>query len=155
MALMAEPLVKWLLFIAALAYTAKEAIEVLGTYNCRNWPSTTGKLKARRLNAVKESGGGPASSTRIPYTPEVRFEYQVDGRPYEGTRFCFGEFEIPTWDTEAFEREYMIGREIPVYYDPVHPERSVLNRNEGAWVFRPLVAPLVLLLCVLLVLLQS
>lgn len=51
------------------------------------------------------------------------YEYQVDGRTYRCSTFCFG------GHSEKAEAAYLIGTKVPVYYDPNHPEMAVLRRG--------------------------
>jgi hypothetical protein len=63
------------------------------------------------------------------YQPLFEYRYEVDGAPFRGSRISFA----PTLNRRAFERalitfhRYPPGKAVTVYYDPAHPERSVLE----------------------------
>jgi hypothetical protein len=83
----------------------------------------------RRLLTRGRSPNSPTHENLI----EVKFRYQVDGKPYEGREHAFDEpREIITDDAEAKRRiaELRAAKRITVLYDPADPSRAVLDRRE-------------------------
>ena len=83
-----------------------------------SWPSTEGEILARDLD-----------SSPLRYNPVVEYRYEVGGSQFRGHRISFA----PTMTVSDADRalgtfhKYLPGRKVDVYYDPTHPERSVLE----------------------------
>ncbi|WP_437187924.1 DUF3592 domain-containing protein [Planctomicrobium sp. SH668] len=56
----------------------------------RRWPSVKGKILSSGIEAFRELGRGNGSIKPIRFRPRVEYEYQVDGRRYQGDRINFG-----------------------------------------------------------------
>lgn len=66
---------------------------------------------------------------RGPSTEALEFEYEVDGRTYEGSNAAT-RFQDQREDLEALiHRDEDTLRHLTIYYDPDHPERSVIRRD--------------------------
>jgi hypothetical protein len=82
------------------------------------WPSTEGEIVARDMD-----------SSLVRYNPVVEYRYEVGGSEYRGHRISFA----PTLTVSNADRAlgafhtYSPGRKVDVYYDPAHPDRSVLE----------------------------
>jgi hypothetical protein len=110
-------------FGVALLYATRELNRIgLSSYR---WATTEGTIVDSLDNSfvtaglTRDYGVGPV---RYMETTHV-YEYVVDGHPYRSSVYCFG-----TW-MDKTEAVYLIGTKLPVYYDPKHPERSVLRRG--------------------------
>jgi hypothetical protein len=63
------------------------------------------------------------------YQPILEYRYEVDGVQRRGSRISFA----PTFNRHAFERALVVfhryppGKAVTIYYDPRHPERSVIE----------------------------
>ncbi len=76
-------------------------------------------LRSLRGTCVQQQGG----------TPDVRYTYQIDGKPFTGNRIAFGQKEIMS-NSDAAQRvvrEYPEAKSVDVYFDPNDPETSVLE----------------------------
>ena len=85
----------------------------------RSWPSAPGKIlegKWRMSHTSPEFKG--------------RYSYSVHGKNYESTRVTMADwyFTAGVIAIRRFEKLFPVGREVPVYYDPANPERSVLYK---------------------------
>jgi hypothetical protein len=66
---------------------------------------------------------------RGPSTEVLEFEYEVEGRTYEGSNAAT-RFQDEREDLEALvHRDENKLRHVTVYYDPDNPERSVIHRD--------------------------
>lgn len=66
---------------------------------------------------------------RGPSTEILEYEYEVDGRTYEGSNAAT-QFQDERDDLEALvRRDENKLKHVTVYYDPDNPERSVAHRN--------------------------
>ena len=78
-----------------------------------NWPGY------RRLAAV----GVPGQATVVELLPSihntVRYEYRVDGRGFQG--------QMQSWRPNPPLPQLAVGHALVIYYDPQHPEDSVLG----------------------------
>jgi hypothetical protein len=95
-------------------------------YACasRSWPQTRGTIVDKTETATKQvvpNLRGRGYRTRVSFHQHVQYDYLVDGHNYRGTRIAY-------WDHGYSERvglEPLYG-EVPVFYDPQEPSRSVL-----------------------------
>jgi len=93
------------------------------------WFVTTGKILAaqvgtRRPKSIFHFG------VRM-YYPVVMYEYSVQGQTYLGNRIAFGTkigFRYKKWVLQKLNH-YPTGSTVSVYYNPIGPADSVLERN--------------------------
>ncbi|HVW21819.1 MAG TPA: DUF3592 domain-containing protein [Opitutaceae bacterium] len=91
------------------------------------WPTATATILSSRVRASR-------GQRRTSYRPDIRYEYEVEGRAYPGSRVAFG----GPWEHDAAAqavRRYPPGADVPVSYDPAEPARSVLEPGAGAGVW--------------------
>ncbi len=77
----------------------------------------------------------------IAYAPEVLYQFTVDGQTYFGSRYNptekYGQRSGAEWSV----RRLQPGAQVPAWYDPSDPSRSVLRRNPDLrmlmWVILP------------------
>lgn len=87
---------------------------------------------ATTTGTVVESGlDADASARRSDYTPDVRYEYVVDGVTYEHDRVRANTNPLDRRGGTVLLGEYHDGAEVTVHYDPEDPERAVLVPPEG------------------------
>ena len=120
------------LILAAAVY---KSIEVRAA---RGWPSTTGKVVVSKpeVRDVKVIDSDREDGHRIEQRnfANVVYEYTDRGRTLRNNRVSIGEdrgnFEV----AETLAR-YPSGKAVTVYYNPVHPDRAVLERDlpKGMW----------------------
>ena len=93
----------------------------------RAWPSTDGRIVESRVEARTLPGDRP--NTR--FTPRIAYEYSVNGRAYRSERVSFGEtfWSLAPQTAQASVSRYPPGAPVAVYYDPVRPAESVLERE--------------------------
>lgn len=99
----------------------------------QNWPATEGQLLVSQVERYLE------------YTvPRVTYEYQVRGERYLGHRFSFKDTQILY--PADFEIAYPEGETTRVFFWPLHPGISVLERGYSPKYLAATAAGLVLLL---------
>ena len=70
-----------------------------------------------------------ADGQRYSYIPKVHYIYHVEGQVFQGARVKFGQPNYGCLNKpEDILAKYPSGREVCVYYDPLHPEEAVLER---------------------------
>jgi hypothetical protein len=93
------------------------------------WPTAVGHIT--RSEVVREMlyPGTARRGTKVPvFSPAVEFEYSVGGDTYRSRHVQFGAV-VKGVEEDARGRiaPYPVGRQLPVRYDPVHPETAVLD----------------------------
>jgi hypothetical protein len=96
------------------------------TKSAGGWASITGTLHESRVEELFENpGDGPRT-----FRPVIRYTYQVGGVDYEGSHLMVG--DDPLGSKAAMEKilaRYPQGRQVLVYYNPLKPEESVLEKQ--------------------------
>lgn len=86
-----------------------------------SWPAVRGEITYARVESRKVKNGHE-------YLPSVRYSYAVSGRTYAGDRINVSAVYLKTQSraNEAL-RKYPVGGEVPVYYNPADPGKSLLE----------------------------
>lgn len=90
----------------------------------QNWSGTMGVV----ITSTVQVKRGYKSRTEIPV---VVYQYQVDGKPYTGQVVKAGEqfFSVRLYgDAHKTVARYPVGAQVMVYYNPVNPVESALER---------------------------
>lgn len=93
------------------------------TKRARKWPTTIGQI----IDSELVSFG--AANAR--YRAVIRYEYQINGKSYVSKRLNYG-YLISTSSLSYAQKKvklYFPGRKCTVYYDPLRPQRSVLETS--------------------------
>jgi len=86
-----------------------------------NWPAVTGKITYSRASYSKGEHGGQ-------YLPSVRYTYLVNGKSYTGTRITSSDMYQKTLSlANDILRDYPVGGEVYVFYNPSDPATSLLE----------------------------
>jgi hypothetical protein len=92
-----------------------------------SWPSAPGKITGHEIRVDE----GDDDSNQVRYIPEVHFEYQIDGNPYQGKRISFG--SEPDFSSrqkaEAFLEAYPVESATTAYFNPENPQEAVLTQG--------------------------
>jgi hypothetical protein len=92
------------------------------SHNARNWSMAIGRIMSAEVKTIKRR-------SKIRFAPEVIYEYEVDGKLYQGKRLNFGfqmQHNIRSWAEEGIAA-YTVGQQVEVYYNPDKPQDSVLE----------------------------
>lgn len=108
-------------FAGAVAlFAIYQFVTALRTYR---WPTTSGTVRGTGV----DTSSGSEGSTK--YSPEIRYEYEVDDTSYVSSRIAVDDW--PSFGSRSRARswleEYPDGDEVTVHYDPRRPDRSVLE----------------------------
>jgi Protein of unknown function (DUF3592) len=94
------------------------------------WSRTSGKIVNSSLSQpdVQRKGGETDA------TADIRYQYQVSGKSFEGERIKFGGQGGMTGGMAAqLLAKYPVGAAVDIYYDPKSPANSALEpRNKGS-----------------------
>ena len=90
----------------------------------QTWPGTMGVVLS---SSVQSRRSGNSTSTY----PVVIYQYQVNGKPYQGQTIKAGEqfFNVRViGEAQATANRYPVGAQVMVYYNPAKPQESALER---------------------------
>jgi hypothetical protein len=122
----------WLLIGGAMLFMTYDAVK-----SC-NWPKTEGVIIDSSLKAIR-AATGRFHSTEI-YLAQASYVYAVNGVKYRGDTGDHINGENISW-LGGRGRLPNSKSKVAVYYNPAHPERSVLNPGKVAnwgWLMVPL-----------------
>ena len=100
----------------------------------KDWPTVSGtvvhselkkRLKARRP-------GQKSHQSRTQFTPEIRYDYTVEGQSFTGDRVSYGDYSSSNEaQMKAVVAQYPVGKSVTVFYDPEDPSSSLLESGFG------------------------
>ncbi|NLF50087.1 MAG: DUF3592 domain-containing protein [Leptolinea sp.] len=91
------------------------------------WLPTQGIILSSELKEYRASG--TTSNGESTFAPLVRYQYTCNGRTYGGIRITFSSVNYSRGKAEQISNRYSPGDAITVYYDPLHPEEAVLEKE--------------------------
>jgi len=71
----------------------------------------------------------PVQNNNVVFTPMVRYQYSCVGKSYTGHRITFNFVEYSQEKAQQMLSRFIPGTAVTVFYDPLHPEEAVLERN--------------------------
>jgi hypothetical protein len=116
----------WLCSFLALPLVLFSGIalrDILRASAARQWPVVLGRLSSAEV-AFREDPEYPAHPT---YTPQLTYEYVVDGVAYKSSRIAVSDCAFSTRTEAEAVVAIHTSSPISVHYDPCAPERSVLS----------------------------
>ena len=102
------------------------------SYSTTSWPQVQGTITESRLDSYEV---GTDQGTKR-YGAIIKYKYSVSRKTYTGNRLYTFRFDVSEKDSVlAICEQYKIGTNVAVYYDPKHPEKSVLipGTPKGTW----------------------
>ncbi len=88
------------------------------------WPSVTGTVITSKV--IKQVGGGRGGS-RVSYSPEIKYAYQVGDKACSGTHIWVLDHGGSEARAKNLVAEFPSGASAAVFYEPSSPTRSVLK----------------------------
>ena len=90
----------------------------------RHWPSAPGRINRSFVLVTSDSDGN------VSYTPQVEYDYTVEGTAYRGTLLQSGQLGSSNRArAEQAIAPYPADTTVPVFYDPRRPAIAVLVRG--------------------------
>ena len=114
------------------------AYKTLQVRAAREWPSTAGKVVVSKaeVRKVKVIDSDRAEGHRFEERnfADIVYEYSVAGRKLRNNRVSIGE-DLGNFQVAETIAKYPIGAVVTVYYNPLHPDQAVLERDlpKGMW----------------------
>ncbi|WP_432799786.1 DUF3592 domain-containing protein [Poriferisphaera sp. WC338] len=115
-----------LIFITFLAgYSLiQQSLAYLTFTNMDHWPSTSATLAQATYTTTQ-------NTTRIQYTLNIQYTYQVDGSTYTSSQYspktahvCYDETEIQTLIADLKSQS-----PLTIYYDPADPSLALISKD--------------------------
>ena len=104
----------------------------------REWPSTAGKVvvskaEVRKVKVIDSDRAGGYRFEERNFAGIV-YEYSVAGRKLRNDRVSIGE-DLGNFQVAETIAKYPVGAVVTVYYNPLHPDQAVLERDlpKGLW----------------------
>jgi hypothetical protein len=104
----------------------------------RGWPATEGVIRSWAIRSSVDKRSG-----RVTWSPYWTYSFTVGGKLFSSTSIdipagynAHWYSTSPSAESDALSRP--VGAVVPVYYDPAHPQQSVLDRRTSSadgWVF--------------------
>lgn len=111
-----------------------------------SWPTSEGVVTSSEVDHSTDAEGGDS------YSPEIDYQYQVDGQSLTNNQIKFGENSYNSRRTaEEIAANYPVGRQVIVYYDPEQPDKAVLEPGVSSGSYIVLSIGVVFILVALLV----
>ena len=104
----------------------------------REWPSVAGKVVVSKaaIRKVKVIDSDRAEGHRFDERnfAAIVYEYSVAGRRLRNNRVSIGE-DLGNFQVAETIAKYPVGAAVTVYYNPLHPDQAVLERDlpKGLW----------------------
>jgi len=121
------------LVFSILAGGAGCALIVMALHRKRTEITTNSWLPAAGVilsSEVKEHQSiKPGNQDRTVFSPLVHYQYTCTGRTFAGLRVTFNQLEYTESKAREIADRYVAGAPVTVYYDPLHPEEAVIERN--------------------------
>jgi ribosomal protein L21E len=114
------------------------AYKTLQVRAAREWPSTAGKVVVSKAETrqVKVIDSDRAEGHRFEERnfADIVYEYSVAGRKLRNNRVSIGE-DRGNFQVAETIAKYPVGTAVTVYYNPLHPDQAVLERDlpKGLW----------------------
>jgi len=104
-------------------------VNAIRQVQAEGYPTTLGSITHSEVTVHH----GDDSTT---YGVDVKYDYEVDGRAYEGTRYRYGQWKSSDNSAKKIVDSLPVGTEVDVFYNPTDPGDSVLRAGiEGSDLF--------------------
>ena len=120
------------LFPGTVALCVGVVIYVM-SYSTSSWSQVQGTIIESKFRIDDHRGG---ENSNVHYSTFIKYKYSISGKTYVGNRLQTFRFATPNKDNVlATCEQYKVGTGVAVYYDPKHPEKSVLipGTPKGTW----------------------
>jgi hypothetical protein len=94
-----------------------------------SWLPTQGIILS---SEVKEHRAvNPGTNNQTVFSPMVKYQYTCAGRSFSGFRITFNAVDYTSVQAEKIANRYIPGSQVTIFYDPLHPEETVLERSNN------------------------
>lgn len=96
----------------------------------KTWQPSPGVILTSEIR--EHNNVDPADKNKTVITPIVRYQYTCAGKSFSGYRISLNSIEYSKATAQQIVNRYSPGSSVTVYYDPLHPEEAILERNQRA-----------------------
>ncbi len=117
------PLLLWCMWVTGVA--TQRLIE---RDAAPHWPQVSATVTTASLLSIRHR--------RVDHWQfRIAYQYQVHHQTYTGDTIYLDHPKVSSLEARAMARQYPLGSKVPVYYNPDHPERAVLQpvAQGSAW----------------------
>src|SRR3954463_4926707 len=114
------------------------AYKTLQVRAAREWPSAPGKVvvskpELRDVKVLDDSRQGGHRTEKRNFA-NITYEYSARGKKLRNNRVSIGE-DLGNFEVAETLARYPVGKAVTVYYNPLHPDEAVLERDlpKGLW----------------------
>lgn len=90
----------------------------------RNWPTAEATISEAKIVESHDSDGST-------YRAAFKYEYTIDGKQFSNDRYGLMRFSGSRRGAKKRLNQHPVGSKITIYYDPLEPEESLMNRQLG------------------------
>ena len=102
---------------------------VIESLSARSWPEAPGRVVDALVEEVDQGGHGPG--TKRWFEVHITYAFEAAGQTHRGDRVgLWRELRLGP-QAKDVAASYPPGHPVPVYYDPLNPARSLLDRSIG------------------------
>ncbi len=88
------------------------------------WPTAPGLVVESKI--FEEPARNAMGNVNNTYILMAKYQFSVDGKPYEGERVAFGSPAFNYLTASTIKDQFAEGKQVPVYYNPTDPQDCVL-----------------------------
>ena len=114
-------------------------LPLLNARAATSWPETKCHVISSKIESHRNSEGNTS------YTPEIKYEFQLNGVTYTGERYSFSNLKGSHKRATAIVHQFPKGSQPICYYDPLDPSQCVLTRKFDAKFYWTVLFPLIFL----------
>ncbi len=91
------------------------------------WLPAQGIVLSSEVKEYRSSG--TEGTIQTAFAPLVRYQYTCNGHTYPGIRITISAGNFSRLKAEQIAARYPVGHTITAFYDPLHPEEAVLEKE--------------------------
>lgn len=131
----------WSFLFAGLAILGWGIWSSLEAFASNAWPEAAGVIT---FSTVASYESDSDSGTTTMYYPDLRYQYNVEGKEFTGTEVDLGDYSSSDISyAKKVTARYPVGKSVRVFYDPAHPGTAVLEPGFTGGIWIPLVIGIV------------
>ena len=97
------------------------------------WPTVPGKVISSEVE--RETRTDSDDNVSVNYYPRIRYEYKVEGKTYQSTKYKLLDASTTKKKAEEFTALFLPGNAVTVHYNPSKPENAVLQPGSQNYLY--------------------
>ena len=120
----------WLLVLIGASFLRTALGKWARAMRSKRWPTVEGRIVSCGFGSHSPSEDG----AEIRFA-KIEYRYSVDGAEHVGSRISFADLSHTGAAAESYVKHHPVGLRVPVHYDPLRPEDSLLEPGVRVQVF--------------------